>query len=299
MMTDMTTAVSIRTKLPSSIPPAIVNAIDPAEVGAVAITSIAPAAVSSDRKVADAVRVTASKATVRTPNAFGLPALISCPGATETCSAICYAANLERVFTSAGALVLRNWHALQSMGDDIETMAKWLGDMLAEYVRLATMRGEQLLFRIHWDGDFFSVAYAAAWALVCHRFPMVKFWAYTRTFRGAVNVVPTLANVLNLTLYLSVDEHNADDAVPVLAEFPTVHAAVLADTSDDAAELLQRIGRNRAPVCPENVGRMPLVTDPDRRSRPAAVGTTGRGACAACRLCVDGVADVRFTVRGR
>lgn len=290
------TAVVIRS---SRLSPAIVNAIDPAEIGAVTITSVAPAAVSSDRKVADAVRVASTKQTVRTPNAFGLPAVVSCPGATETCSSICYAANLERVFRAAGALVLRNWHALQTMGDDIDAMATWLGDMVANYVALATKRGEHLLFRIHWDGDFYSVAYAAAWALVCNRFPMVRFWAYTRSFGRAVNVVPTLADIPNLTLYLSVDEHNADDAVPVLAEFPAVHAAVLADTADDAADLLQRIGRGRAPICPENVGRMPLVTDPDRRSRPAAVGTTGRGACAACRLCVDGVADVRFSVRGR
>lgn len=153
--------------------------------------------------------------------------------------------------------------------------------------------GGEPIFRIHWDGDFYSLAYARAWAIVIAENPDIRFWAYTRSFRGRVNVVPTLASLENLTLYLSVDRDNAGAARTILRGYPNARAATLTDTATDGATMLADLGRAYAPACPENTRRIPLVL--------AGRGPNGNGAgaCAACGLCIRGTRDVRFAIAKR
>lgn len=235
------------------------------------------------------------------PNAFGLPAGTTCPGRTEFCIK-CYAENLERAYTSTRNLLAGNLAALQAAGT-VAGMAALLADMVGRYLQafdkaLAAGRVDDThrVFRIHWDGDYYSADYAAAWAAVMREFPNVQFWSYTRS----LDYVHTLADIPNHALYVSVDEYNATAAAVVLAANPNVRAAYCATTHAQAAELAAVVDRGRPAVCPENVGRLPLVVATSgRRTDTVATGDDGRGACVTCTLCVYGKRDVTFATSGR
>lgn len=94
-------------------------------------------------------------------------------------------------------------------------------EFIAECERVERRTGRPVArwFRIHWDGDFYSLPYAQAWRETVLRYPD-EFWAYTRSFRPELNVVPLLRDVPGLTLYLSVDAANYRDAERVLDQFP-------------------------------------------------------------------------------
>lgn len=219
------------------------------------------------------------------PNSFGLPSFTTCPGRTEFCNG-CYADNAEN---SAGVLelVTHNWDTLRVAGTygGTDAMAELLDEMIGRYRAHADwdqLTDDERLFRIHWDGDFFSTDYATAWARTITANPDIKFWAYTRSFREPVNVVPALAGIDNLELYLSIDPENIDDARPVLAAHPDVHAAGCADTFDGARQLLEPLDRRPPIACPENAGRIGHMTD-------------GVGACVECGICPTGRRDITFS----
>jgi len=253
---------------------------------------------SADRKVTVEIKVNKTGFVVKVENAFGLPAHVTCPGMTAFCTddARCYAYKIERQYganNGPAPKMRRNLDGLLACGDDSSLMAAALDRMVASFVVAAIAAGVVLVFRIHWDGDFYSEPYAAAWADVIRRYPDVQFWVYTRSFTEQVNVVPILADIRNLALYLSVDRHNVDRAMVVLADRPTVNVAACAPTFAEAEALLHYMGRRRGLKCPELSGRIPLVSVPDER-RPAQPGEVGTGACVACGLCVYGRGDVRF-----
>lgn len=248
---------------------------------------------SGDSKTAQRVTRDASKVRVRVPNAFGLPAGESCPGATPACLAVCYAARAETRPSTRQAMA-RNFAALRACADDVDALAGVLRPAMVTFAAQAARAGiDRPTFRVHWDGDYYSEAYAQAWRVIMAEHPAVQFWAYTRSIGPDVDVVPILASVPNLTLYVSVDRDNIDRAAVVLARHPTVHAAVMAPTATDVQALRDQLARGRAPICPELTGRLALVV-PESRRGTLAVGAKGMGACAACRLCPDGIADVGF-----
>jgi hypothetical protein len=213
------------------------------------------------------------------PNSFGLPAGLSCPGKTPFCDS-CYAVGSEQ---SKGVreLVMHNARLLTEAGT-VDAMANLLEEMVGRYLEEADRRGlspKERIFRIHWDGDFFSLDYAAAWARVIHDTPDVQFWAYTRSFVEPVNVVPVLTGIPNLVLYLSADQWNVDAAREVVAEYPEVLLAYCTLDYKAGRELAQD---RPVVVCPENSGRMKLMED-------------GVGACVSCALCPEGRKDVIFS----
>jgi hypothetical protein len=241
---------------------------------------------SKDRKVSPAVRVTAKSQTVKSANSFGLPSgkAFSCPGATSICELICYAGKLERLFKGVLVVLMRNWEALKEA--TYTEMVALLSDMMAEFVAESDTRGDEKIFRIHWDGDFFSTDYARAWATVIRNTPDVQYWVYTRSFTPALNVIPILAGIDNLSVYLSVDAENVIHAAEILLAHPGVKVAALAKTAGEAKEMFPD---SRVISCPENVGKLPLV-----------VGTgDAKGACAACGLCVHARNNVAFAISGK
>jgi ferredoxin len=226
---------------------------------------------SKDRKTANAVSPNGKTATIA--NAFGLPsgAAYSCPGATKFCEEICYAGKIETVYKSVSALLIRNYDQLKNAtrGEMVDLLA----EMVAAFVRDCDKRGAEKLFRIHWDGDFFSPVYVTAWHAVIAANPEVQFWAYTR--------VPTAATYLhaqklsNLALYFSGDRDNVAVARHLGAR--GIRVAYVGRTFDDAKTALPGAVR-----CPENNGALPLIS---------AKGS----ACARCGLCVHGRKDVLFS----
>lgn len=234
---------------------------------------------SKDRKVA--ADVTPS-GTIRIANAFGLPSgkTYSCPGATSVCEKVCYAGKLEKIYKGVRNVMVSNFEQLT--GTDQTGQTSLIRDMIAEFDAECDKKGGTRSFRIHWDGDFFSREYAQAWVTVIREFPGIQFWAYTRTF----SVVDILADIPNLSLYLSVDADNIESAKATRREFPSAKWAFLGDSADSTkVDMLALFSRPGA-ICPENVGRIPLVTEKG-------------GACIACQLCVVGKSDVRFSVTKR
>lgn len=220
------------------------------------------------------------------PNAFGLPAGRdngTCPGETPFCNG-CYAARTEKVFTSAGRLVNHNYDLLKAY-DSAGSMALILAEMVDRFI-VALEKAERKtgktidrIFRIHWDGDLFSSDYARAWARVMRQFPTVQFWLYTRSFE----FIAPFEGIVNVTVYLSVDEHNADLARIAKAMHPFVKLAFCADTWEATEAVAATFeGERKGPRCPELTGKLPMVN------------ADGVGACVACGLCIYGMNNVRF-----
>jgi hypothetical protein len=215
---------------------------------------------------------------VNIANAFGLPAGndYSCPGATSACEPICYAGKLERVFKGMRVNVTHNFDLIKA-SNGRQTL-RLLDELITEFEQVCDRKNAEKLFRIHHDGDFFSVRYASAWKAVMLAHPDVTFWAYTRSF----DLVPIFEGTPNLTLYLSVDSQNVDSAIETHESNPWVKLAALGQTFDDAKALLSAFGAKGA-RCPELNGALPLISPEG-------------SACKRCGLCINGRGNVLFSV---
>lgn len=232
---------------------------------------------SKDRKVTNAVNPKGTAAFIA--NTFGLPSgkNYSCPGATEVCELICYAGKLEIIYKGVRDVLTHNFDTLQSL--DQAGMAEALSGMVADFKADSVKRGADLLFRIHWDGDFFSDDYASAWVAVVREHSDVQFWVYTRVVSAAVMIHK--AALPNLSLYFSADSANAPIAA-MLKKTYGMNLAWLAENFQTGQAALKELTGKPGAKCPENAGRLPLIS---------AEGS----ACVRCGLCVFGKADVVFS----
>jgi hypothetical protein len=232
---------------------------------------------TKDRKVTNAVNAAGKQATIA--NAFGLPAgsEYSCGGMTEVCADICYADRIEGVFPSVKALVLHNWNLLKDASR--EEMAALLDEMITKFAKASDKRGAEKIFRIHWDGDFFSEDYVSAWIDVMRSHEDVHFWVYTREAFAVRSL--SLAQLPNLAVYFSADRANFAVAHAMRKTYG-VRLAMLGSTFQEGQAAMKEITGKPGGKCPENLGSLPLIS-------------TEGSACARCRLCVDGKADVVFS----
>jgi len=208
---------------------------------------------------------------------FGLPENGgTCPGATcgnGGCLDVkdgrkrptCYMAKLVDTYKGVGPVLDKNTEMLK--GKSVEEMKVVLRATVQEFSKKA---GGFPYFRLHYSGDFFSVDYAQAWAEVMLEFPDITFWAYTRSFRTQTTIVETLAKVPNLTLFLSADPVNGEQALALFEKLKDDHKnlglAWLGDEPPDKEKY-------RWVTCPELSGKVK--------------NTDESGACAKCRLCVN------------
>jgi ferredoxin len=230
---------------------------------------------SKDRKVTNSVTPNGKQANIA--NTFGLPSgkAYSCPGATSVCETICYAGKLEKVFKGVRANLLHNWELLKDA--DVQTMTELLDEMIIDFIADCEKREVEKLFRIHWDGDFFSVAYTFAWAEVILRHPDVQFWAYTRSDFA----VPILQGISNLGLYFSTDEANKE----LGKELKAVHGvklAYLAQTFAIGKDDFKQLQDKAAVPCPENNKKLPMIS-------------VNGSACVRCSQCVFARNDILFS----
>lgn len=236
---------------------------------------------STDRKTANLANKAGTQAAIK--NAFGLPSGVaySCPGMTLTCEKVCYAGRLEKVFPGFRNAMLSNWHHLENATYD--QMVDMLDTIVSGFSVDCDKKSAPKIFRIHHDGDFFSVDYAKAWATVVRMHPDIKFWVYTRSFHGSVNVISEIAGIENLTVYLSVDDQNKDFAPEILTQYPSVKIASLTKTFEEGKQVVRDLRGTQRPgaKCPELAGSLKLIT-------------VNGGACKTCTLCVEGKADIRF-----
>ena len=177
-------------------------------------------------------------------------------------------------------VLVHNWDLLSNAS--VIGQVSLLANMIDEFRKDSVKRSAPLVFRIHWDGDFFSESYAMAWANVIKRNPDIQFWVYTRSFTDKLNVVPILAGIDNLALYLSVDDENVRFANVIREEYPGVKLAYLSDSFDNAKTVMLSLTDKPGAACPENKASIPLITEKG-------------GACVSCGLCIFGKADIRFS----
>lgn len=250
---------------------------------------------SADRKVTNAVSPNGK--TAKIANSFGLPSgkAFSCPGATSVCEKVCYAGKLEKIYKGVLNVLMHNWEALRgaSVDDMVDMLQNMVNDFTVDCDKEDARRAKRgagpvdRAFRIHWDGDFFSRDYAYAWSLVIAANPEVTFWVYTRSFVEGANYLDIFDEMTdrdNLALYLSVDRANVTEATRMRKAFPWVRWAWLAETFADGREEMP--GDSKRYNCPENGGRIPLIS-------------TKGSACIACGICPDGRGDVLFSIRKR
>lgn len=233
--------------------------------------------ISKDRKVANAVNAAGKQAAIA--NTFGLPSgsEYSCGGITEVCAEVCYAGRLEKVFPSLKNLLIHNWELLKDA--DRAEMSALLDEMIVNFEKASDKRGAERIFRIHFDGDFFSEEYAQAWIDVIRAHPETHFWVYTRQAFAVRSL--SLAQLSNLALYFSADRANFAVAKAMRNTYG-VRIAMLGTTFQEGQAMMREITARPGGKCPENLGSLPLIS---------AEGS----ACARCRLCVDGKADVVFS----
>jgi hypothetical protein len=230
---------------------------------------------SKDRKVANLVTPNGKQASIA--NTFGLPAgkAYSCPGATTVCESVCYAGKLEKVFPTVKKNLLHNWSLLKDA--DGETMVRLLNEMITEFKADCVKREAPMLFRIHWDGDFFNDTYAYAWKVVIDKHPDIQFWVYTRVKSAAL----ILKDVSNLSLYFSADSENVKTAVDLKINSGVRMAYLAKNFAIGQADVKEMIGRPAA-KCPENNKQIPLIS-------------TNGSACVSCSLCVYSKSDIIFS----
>ena len=230
---------------------------------------------SNDRKVANLVTKNGKQAAIA--NTFGLPAgkNYSCPSATSICETVCYAGKLEKLFPGVKTNLLHNWDLLKDA--DSKTMISLLDEMIKEFKADCLKKDAPMLFRIHWDGDFFSDAYAYAWKNVIETHGDIQFWVYTRVKSAAL----ILKDVSNLSLYYSTDDENKAIAFDLKTN-SKVRLAYLGKTFSATEDTMKELTGKPGAKCPENNKSIPLIS-------------SNGSACVSCGLCVYGKADIRFS----
>jgi len=229
---------------------------------------------SKDRKVANLVTPNGKQASIA--NTFGLPAgkAYSCPGATTVCETVCYAGKLEKVFPTVKKNLLHNWELLKDA--DHDTMEALLTEMINDFRNDCVRRNAKMLFRIHWDGDFFNDEYAFAWKHVILNNPDIQFWVYTRVKSAAV----MLKDIDNLSLYYSTDSENKAIGIGLKTDHGIRLAYLAKNFLVGQADMKEMIGKVGA-KCPENKKAIPLISQQG-------------SACVSCSLCVYSKSDIVF-----
>jgi hypothetical protein len=230
---------------------------------------------SNDRKVANLVTKSGKQAAIA--NTFGLPAgkAYSCPGATSVCESVCYAGKLEKLFKGVKINLMHNWDLLKDA--DLQTMYTLLSEMIAEFKTDCVKKDAPMLFRIHWDGDFFNDDYTQAWRMVIEEQPDIQFWVYTRVKSAAL----ILKDIPNLSLYFSTDSENVKVGVDLKINSGVRLAYLAKNFAIGQADMKEMIGKPGA-KCPENNKQIPLIS-------------TAGSACVSCSLCVYSKADIVFS----
>ena len=230
---------------------------------------------SKDRKVTNAVSPNGKTATIA--NTFGLPSgkAYSCPGETSVCASVCYAGKLEKLFPTVKKNLLHNWELLKDA--DYETMVSLLDEMIRDFKKDTLKRNAQMLFRIHWDGDFFNDTYSYAWKQVIMDHSDIQFWVYTRVESAAI----MLKGLSNLSLYYSTDSDNKEIGNGLKTDHGIRLAYLAKNFAVGQADMKEMTGKVGA-KCPENKKAIPLIS-------------TNGSACVSCGLCVYNKSDIVFS----
>jgi hypothetical protein len=142
-----------------------------------------------------------------------------------------------------------------------------------------------LYYRIHWSGDIYDVEYADALAKTMTDNSDIRFWCYTRSFFS----VPTLCDIPNLSLYLSLDPVNYVEGMAAYTKLKTPgrHLAVCYMAKEKNFEQFEQAVRDELTQHDANDVQISAAVNP--RFSPCPVDTgklKAEGGCMTCGKCI-------------
>lgn len=209
----------------------------------------------------------------------------TCPGSTLGCGGClevkdgkknmtCYMKKLVVAYPSLGPTLTDNTNKVvgKSFDETVEVLAATVNEFKKKD------KGRAPYFRLSYSGDLVNKTYALAWNKVIRSFPEIQFWTYTRS----IDLVPFLVGIPNLSLYISADPVNKDEAVAMYRKYEktakNLGICMMSNTEE--------IPGIKFVTCPETSGKLK--------------NTTERGACAKCRLCINNyqtrIHNIRFII---
>src|ERR1700704_5004033 len=102
---------------------------------------------------------------------WNLPAVASCPGASEWCLTHCYNAD-----SRTDVFPVADWE------DNWSWFIHKPQELKAKIIEQLSTAGRPTAVRIHSSGDFYSASYILFWIDIVHQSQDVRFWAYTRSW---------------------------------------------------------------------------------------------------------------------
>ena len=116
---------------------------------------------------------------------WNIPAVVTCPFATEHCKHFCYARKAERVYPQV--LPAREKNMEESKSEDfVDNMVYTIESRLNS----KAFANKKVYFRIHESGDFYNQKYTNAWCDIARHFEndnRITFLAYTKSVKYILN----------------------------------------------------------------------------------------------------------------
>lgn len=155
----------------------------------------------------------------KTGISINLPSKTSCPGKTDACSAVCYAAR-GRYLMNGKFVTDRNWIALLK---DVRAIVE------------TKLPGGLHGYRLMGAGDIFSEEFCHAVFDLVEKNPTKQFWLYTRSFAILGSVLKSGRKIpTNLVVFLSADVDNIR-AAEVMAKVFGLPLAYMGDVNKGKA----------------------------------------------------------------
>ena len=110
---------------------------------------------------------------------WNLPAVKTCPFATENCKKSCYARKAERVYSNVLPCREKNLEDSKK-ADFVDRMIY----TIEKHLNSKAFNGKKAIFRIHESGDFYSVEYTRKWIEIVKHFEhdtRITFLVYTKS----------------------------------------------------------------------------------------------------------------------
>jgi hypothetical protein len=112
---------------------------------------------------------------------WNLPAVKTCPYATEHCKKSCYARKAERIYKNV--LSSREENYFQSLQADFVSNMIYT---IEKELNTKKYKNKLCVFRIHESGDFYNLEYTKKWLKICKHFEndnRIIFLAYTKSIK--------------------------------------------------------------------------------------------------------------------
>ena len=151
------------------------------------------------------------------PNAFSLPHISTCPGATKECMSACYIYGLQNNAPEVYKMYARNEQAMHRilMAGAWSKLAKKASDVLSEFIKSECTDG----FRWHVSGDVMNDRYADWIMTTAGESEPVRNWLYTRSLGLIERMTEKSCRANNLIINVSADAENYAEARSIADEF--------------------------------------------------------------------------------